>query len=218
MKFNFKHIKTLIGLAVLSIVLFASCTDSKAEAISENEINPAPELEVQTKPISYIQPEYEISLPAELEPAEQVSLYAKVNGFVKKLHVDIGDAVKKGQVLAVLEAPEMDQRLVSDRSSEQKLLSDYRYAQQNFERLKEAAKTQGAVAAIELDRAESAMNSSKSAYEASKAQTGHSAQMQRYLHVVAPFNGVITERNVSEGALVGPGSNQPVFKIADEEN
>lgn len=120
--------------------------------------------------------------------------------------------------MATLEAPEMDQKLVSDRSSEQKLQSDYLYAQQNFERLKEAAKTEGAIAAIELERAETAMNSAKSAYESSKAQTGHSAQMQSYLHIVTPFNGVITERNVSEGALVGPGSNQPVFRIADEEN
>src|SRR5690606_3055038 len=175
-------------------------------------------VEIKTVAISQLQPEYEIHLSGELEPAEQVSLFAKVNGFVKKLQVDIGDSVKKGQLLAILEDPEMDKKLVSDRSSEQKLQSDYLYAQQNFERLKEAAKTEGAVAAIELERAETAMNSAKSAYESSKAQTGHSAQMQSYLHIIAPFNGVITERNVSEGALVGPGSNQPVFRIADEEN
>lgn len=219
MKFNFKSIKTLIGVAVLSTVLFASCADSKAEesAVAHTATDPVKQ-EIAVKPISQLQPEYALNVPGELEPAEQVSLYARVNGFVKKLHVDIGDTVKKGQLLAVLEAPEMDQQLVSDRSSEQKLKSDYLYAQQNFERLKEAAKTEGAVAAIELDRAESMMNSAKSAYEASKATTGHSAQMQQYLHLVAPFNGVITQRNVSEGALVGPGSGQPVFRVADEEN
>ena len=218
MKINFKQLKTLGGMVLFSAVIFVSCGETKTEetAILNEAKTEKPEISV--KQIYQLHPEYELHIPGELEPAEQVSLYAKVNGFVKKLHVDIGDAVKKGQLLAILEAPEMDQRLGSDRSSEQKLHSDYLYAQQNLERLQEAAKTEGAVAAIELDRAESAMNSSKSAYEASKAQTGHSAQMQRYLHVVAPFNGVITERNVSEGALVGPGSNQPVFKIADEEN
>lgn len=219
MKFNFKSIKTLSSLAVLSSLLLASCSDSEAneKAIAENA-KTSTKQEIVTKPISQLHPEYDLNVSGELEPAEQVSLYAKVNGFVKKLHVDIGDAVKKGQLLAILEAPEMDQRLVSDRSSEQKLNSDYLYAQQNLERLQEAAKTEGAVAAIELDRAESAMNSAKSAYESSQAQTGHSAQMQKYLHVVAPFDGVITERNVSEGALVGPGSGQPVFRVADEEN
>lgn len=219
MKINFKSIKTISGLAVLSSLLLASCSDSEAKqnAIADKAKNPVKQ-EIVTTPISQLHPEYDINISGELEPAEQVSLYAKVNGFVKKLHVDIGDVVKKGQLLAVLEAPEMDQRLVSDRSSEQKLNSDYLYAQQNLERLQEAAKTEGAVAAIELDRAGSAMNSAKSAYESSQAQTGHSAQMQKYLHVVAPFNGVITERNVSEGALVGPGSGQPVFSVADEAN
>lgn len=219
MKLNFKSIKTLGGLAVLSSLILASCSDSKAkqDASTDTAETPAKQ-ELVSKPISQMHPEYELAVSGELEPAEQVSLYAKVNGFVKKLHVDIGDAVKKGQLLAVLEAPEMDQRLISDRSSEQKLHSDYLYAQQNLERLQEAAKTEGAVAAIELDRAESAMSSAKSAYASSQAQTGHSAQMQKYLHVVAPFNGVITERNVSEGALVGPGSGQPICRVANEQN
>ena len=219
MKLNFKSIKTLSGLAVISALILASCSDSESKQKASEEAGSAPvKQELVTKPIAQMHPEYELAVSGELEPAEQVSLYAKVNGFVKKLHVDIGDTVKKGQLLAVLEAPEMDQRLISDRSSEQKVQSDYLYAQQNFERLQEAAKTVGAVAAIELDRAESAMNSAKSAYASSQAQTGHSAQMQKYLHVVAPFNGVITERNVSEGALVGPGSGQPVFRVADEQN
>lgn len=219
MKFHKNTLKTLAGIALISGVLFTSCADSKAEEpnlnTSENTIE---KQQITTQPISQLQPDYKLTVPGELEPAEQVSLYAKVNGFVKKLNADIGDYVSKGQLLAILEAPEMDQKLVSDRSSEQKLESDYLYAQQNYERLQEAAKTEGAVAAIELDRAKSAMNSAKSAYESSQAQTGHSAQMQKYLHVVAPFDGVITERNVSEGALVGPGSNQPVFKVADGNN
>ncbi|MEO9075931.1 MAG: efflux RND transporter periplasmic adaptor subunit [Gelidibacter sp.] len=219
MKLNLKSIKTLGGLAVISALLLASCSDSEAKQNTNADTAKTPaKQEIMTKPISEMHPEYELAVSGELEPAEQVSLYAKVNGFVKKLHVDIGDVVKKGQLLAVLEAPEMDQRLISDRSSEQKVQSDYMYAQQNLERLQEAAKTEGAVAAIELDRAESAMNSAKSAYASSQAQTGHSAQMQKYLHVVAPFNGVITERNVSEGALVGPGSGQPVFRVADEQH
>lgn len=215
---NLKQIKIFGGILVVTAGLLASCSETKAEENSIAKTEKTENIEIKTVAVSQLQPEYEIRLSGELEPAEQVSLYAKVNGFIKKLNVDIGDYVKKGQLLAILEAPEMDQKLVSDRSSEQKLQSDYLYAQQNFERLKEAAKTEGAVAAIELERAETAMNSAKSAYESSKAQTGHSAQMQKYLHVVAPFNGVITERNVSEGALVGPGSNQPVFRIADEEN
>ena len=219
MNYNFQSIKSLSFLAIFSSLTLASCSDSEPEHNPSTDIaQNLGEQEIVVKPILQMHPDYKLAVSGELAPAEQVSLYAKVNGFVKNLHVDIGDSVKKGQLLAVLEAPEMDQRLIADQSSEQKLHSDYLYAQQNLDRLLEAAKTEGAVAAIELDRAKSAMNSAKSAYESSKAQTGHSAQMQKYLQVVAPFNGVITERNVSEGALVGPGSGQPIFRLADEQN
>lgn len=219
MKRNYKPLKTISALAVMLSLLLSSCSESNADANNKSATTSTPiKQEIATRPLSQMQPEYTLTVSGELEPSEQVALYARVNGFVKKLHVEIGAPVKKGQLLAVLEAPEMDQLLVSDQSSEQKLQSDYLYAQQNLERLKEAAKTEGAVAAIELERAQSVLNSAKAAYESSRAQTGHSAQMQKYLHVVAPFKGVITQRNVSEGALVGPGSGQPIFTIADEEN
>src|SRR5690625_5395323 len=121
-----------------------------------------------------MQPEYTITIPGELEPNELVSLFAKIEGFVKTIHVDIGDQVKKGQLLAVLEAPELNQRYVSDKSAEQKVYSDYQYAQQNYERLLEASKTEGAVAALELERAKSAMNSARSEEHTSELQSrGH---------------------------------------------
>lgn len=212
--FNKRPIAILVALAGLSF--FASCSNKEAQA-NENVKVESAEVEYQTETILYVQPEYNITIPGELEPNEEVSLYAKIEGFVKSMQVDIGDYVKKGQLLAVLEAPELNQRYVSDKSAEQKVYSDYQYAQQNYERLKEASKTEGAVAALELDRAKSAMKSAESAYEASKGQTGHSEQMQSYLRITAPFSGVITEKNVSEGALVGPISGQPIFRLAQED-
>lgn len=208
------------AIIVLSgFTLFTSC--NKKEEINKEEVVKTKSTEsitYQTEPILLIQPEYNISIPGELEPSEQVSLYAKVEGFIQKLHLDIGDYVKKGQLMATLDAPELNQKYVSDKSAEQKIYSDYQYAKKNYERLRDAAKTKGAVAELELERAKSAMNSAESAYNASKAQTGHSQQMQNYLKIVAPFSGIITERNVSEGALVGPGSGQPIFKLAQENN
>lgn len=210
-----KIVVPLVGLAGLA--MFVSCSDAKSQEEKNITTPSAVEETYQTEAISYIQPEYTITIPGELEPNEQVSLYAKIEGFVKSMQVDIGDYVKKGQLLAVLEAPELNQRFVSDKSAEQKVFSDYQYAKQNYERLLEASKTEGAVAVLELERAKSAMNSAKSAYEASKAQTGHSEQIQIYLRITAPFSGVITEKNVSEGALVGPSSGQPIFRLAQED-
>ncbi|MDH5827126.1 efflux RND transporter periplasmic adaptor subunit [Sphingobacterium faecium] len=167
-----------------------------------------------TGAIQIMNPEYEISVPAELKPYEQVAVFAKVSGFVKQLYVERGDQVRKGQLLAVLEAPEMNQRYLSDKATEQKIYNDYLFAQQAYDRLKDASKTAGAVAAIELDRAKSTVESARAAYEASKAGTTHTSQLQQYLRITAPFDGVITARNVSVGALAGTSSNQSLFMMA----
>jgi len=190
-----------------------SCS-SKEEKPADHSSKQQKATTYATVPVQYNNPEYSLSVPAELKPYEQVAIFAKVSGFVKKLYVDRGDQVRKGQLLAVLEAPEMNQQYLSDKSNEHKVRSDYMYAQQAYERLVAAAATTGAVAAIELDRAKSTMESAKAAYLASKAGTAHSSQLQQYLRITAPFDGIITERKVSMGALTGTGSGQPLFMMA----
>lgn len=195
------------------LVFFAACAPKEEE--NKPVENPTTTSAVPpTAPIQLLNPEYEVSVPGELKPYEQVAIYAKVSGFVKELNVDRGDRVRKGQRLALLEAPEMQQQYLSDQSIEQKAYSDYRYAQQAYDRLVEAAKTDGAVASIEVDRAKSALESTKSAYDATKASTAHASQLQNYLRLTAPFDGVITQRNVSVGALVGTAGNAPLLVMA----
>ena len=203
-----------LALPLVTILLFSSCGQREQtpantkESIQNNRAVP------KTVALKMDNPEYEISVPAELRPYEQVAIYAKVTGFVQRLFVDRGSLVKKGQLLAILEAPEMDQRLNADRSSEQKLYSDYLFAKQSFDRLREASRTAGAVADIELEKSKSAMESSLAAYNASKAGTAGTSQLREYLNIRAPFDGVITDRNVSVGALAGTNSNVPLFTIA----
>lgn len=200
-------------MATTLALIFTACSPKGQKNEQEQNTEASP-VNYPTAPVQFINPEYEISVPAELKPYEQVSVHAKVTGFVKQLYVDRGDRVRKGQLLAVLEAPEMQQQYLSDKSTEQKVYSDYLYAKQAYERLVDASKTTGAVADIELDRAKSAMESAKSAYDASKAGTGHSSQLQQYLRITALFDGVVTQRNVSVGALAGRGSSIPLFMMA----
>ncbi|SEH63064.1 RND family efflux transporter, MFP subunit [Paenimyroides aquimaris] len=204
---------TLLALTTSLVLVLSACSQKEQEKGQAQKGQPT-SVNYKTAPVQVINPEYEISVPAELKPFEQVAVYAKVTGFVQRMYVDRGDRVRKGQLLAVLEAPEMEQQYLSDKSNEQKVHSDYLYAKQAYERLLDASKTTGAVADIELDRAKSAMESAKSAYDASKAGTAHSSQLKQYLRITAPFDGVITERNVSVGALAGTGSNTPLFMIA----
>lgn len=200
-------------LAMASVSMLAACSSQGHEKEHHDiqEVNP---ITYPTEQVQFINPEYEISVPAELIPYEQVAVYAKVTGFVKRLYVDRGDHVREGQLLAVLEAPEMEQQYLSDHATEQKIYNDYRYAKQAYERLVEASATTGAVAAIELDRAKSAMESAEAAYEAAKAGTAHASQLREYLRITAPFDGVITARSVSVGALAGTGAGGPLFMMA----
>jgi len=209
---KYKSAVALLTLASM-VLLFTACSNEGRE----NEQPPqkvAKATTYPTAPVKVINPEYEISVPAELKPYEQVAVYAKVTGFVKQLYVDRGSHVHQGQLLAVLVAPEMEQHYLSDKSTEQKVYSDYLYAKQAYDRLVDASKTAGAVADIELERAKSAIESARSAYQSSKAGTAGTAQMQQYLRITAPFDGIITERNVSVGALTGTGGNAPLFMMA----
>lgn len=205
-------ISSLAGFALLLLTCM-SCGQQEQKTKKENK-KADKQINYSTVAVQFINPEYEISVPAELKPYEQVAVFAKVSGFVKQLYVDRGDHVRKGQLLAILEAPEMDQRYLSDKATEQKIYNDYLFAQQAYDRLKDASATAGAVAAIELDRAKSSVESARAAYEASKAGTTHTSQLQQYLRITAPFDGVITERNVSVGALAGTSSNQSLFMMA----
>lgn len=200
--------------AVLAFSVLLTACSSKEEQQTTTPTTETAKVAITTSPIQHINPSYTISVPGEMKPYEQVALYSKVSGFIKTLYVDRGDQVKKGQLLALLEAPEVNQRHLSDKSAEQKVHTDYLLAKQVYERLVDASKTNGAVALIELERAKSNMNSAKAAYESAKASTAQAYQQQDYLRITAPFDGIITDRYLSTGSLVGNNGAQPVFAMA----
>jgi membrane fusion protein (multidrug efflux system) len=166
------------------------------------------------------------NLPGELTPYEMVAIYPKVTGYVKTISVDRGSHVAKGQLIVQLEAPELaaqrgeaESKLQTAESqlaaAQAKLASD----QGTYDRLAAAAKTPGVVAGNDLQIAEKIADADRAnvrAYEgvvaAARAALNSIAQMESYLRVNAPFDGVVTERNVHPGALVGPasGSAAPV--------
>jgi RND family efflux transporter MFP subunit len=160
-----------------------------------------------------------VPLPGELQPYEEVRIFPKVSGFVQWIGVDRGSIVKKGQLLVVLVAPE----IVAQRSEAQaKVLSaeNQRVAveaklaadESSWERLKDAARTPGVISDEELEVAEKAAEadrarvvSLRNTTDATRASLRSAEEMQGYLRITAPFDGVVTKRNVHPGALVGPG-------------
>ena len=163
-----------------------------------------------------------LSMPGQLDPYQTVAVYPKVTGFIKTISVDRGSRARAGDVMAVLEAPE----LVAQRSEAQSKLqsaeaqlavvrSKAEADASTYDKLKAAAATPGVVAGNDLVLAQKAMEGDQSQtagaqqnVEAARQALKSITEMEGYLRVTAPFDGVVTERNVHPGALVGPNSGQ----------
>lgn len=161
-----------------------------------------------------------LQLPGELIAFQQVDLYAKVTGFVKDLKVDIGSEVTAGQLLVTLEAPELTSQLAAAESRLKSIEANYTASQANFNRLTEAAKTPGTVSQNDIDQATARKNAELANLDAAKASYKEIAVMKGYLEIRAPFNGIITSRNVNLGAYVGPsgkGSEFPLLTLQEQK-
>jgi membrane fusion protein (multidrug efflux system) len=156
-------------------------------------------------------------LPGQLVPFNNVNLFPKVNGFVKELLVDRGSVVKQGQLLAVLEAPEMESQLQAANSRYLQAEENATASKEKYARLKEAAKEPGSVSPLDLDDASSKMKADQAMAQSEHSNVESVRTMQGYLRIYAPFDGMIIERNVSPGALVAPGkaTDQPMFILQD---
>lgn len=162
-----------------------------------------------------------IRIPGELKAYQEVDLYAKVNSFIKTLKVDIGSEVKAGQLLAVLDAPEINSQLAAAESRLKSQEALYISSKATYERLLETSKTPGTVSRNDLDIAFAKQESDLAQFEAAKANHREIIANRNYLEIKAPFDGVITARNVSPGAYVGPsgrGSELPIFTLREQKN
>jgi RND family efflux transporter MFP subunit len=212
--------RSLIFLTVfISMLIVQSCSDNKEKtsvAASEKKQKAAPSFKMAT--VQEDQPQFTITLPGELKPYEQVNIYPKIKGFVRKVYVDRGSMICKGQLLAQLEAPEIGEQFAARKSATNTAYQKYLFSKQSYHRLKQASKNAGAVAAIELERAYAQLLGDSAAYSASRSEAAATGSMQNYLRITAPFSGVITGRFISEGALVGEGgvNGAPLFQLTQQ--
>src|SRR5438093_4191970 len=167
--------------------------------------------------------ERQVKLPGEFQPYLAVPIYAKLPGFVKHVAVDRGSTVKQGQVLVTLEAPEMLAQITEAQSKAQAVglqraeaEAKLAGAQSTYDRLKAAAATPGVVAENDVvvaqktaEAAQALVRSYADSIKAAEAQVQAVKDLEQYLTLKAPFDGIITERNVHPGALVGPGTGSP---------
>lgn len=163
-----------------------------------------------------------ITLPASVDAIEKATLYAKVSGYVQWIHVDKGDWVKKGEVLAQLEVPEVEKEYQSAQAAMAESQAEYQRAeadanlkQLTYERTKGVRDSEPSVVSPqEVDVARAASETAagnvrvaKAHLDKARAELGKLQVLTQFAKVAAPFDGVVTERFVDPGALIQAGAN-----------
>jgi membrane fusion protein (multidrug efflux system) len=198
MRLGFLLCVALCGLCVSACNGARSDSSAGGPAPSASAAMPTIEVvQVVSKPLDTT-----TQLEGELAPYERVAIFARANGFVSQVLVDRGSHVKQGQLLATIVAPELGAQRAE---AQAKLQGD----KSTFERLKAASATPGAVAGHEVEVAEATV-------QADQARLDSLRTMEQYLAITAPFEGVVIERDVHPGALVGPqgaGATMPLLRI-----
>lgn len=161
----------------------------------------------------------EITLPASLHALREATVYARTNGYVKRWLVDMGDRVKSGQLLAEIEAPEVDRELEQARASVAQVKAQSDLARSTADRYRALVKEE-AVSPQEADEKIGAQTAREADLAAARAKLRQLESLKAYQRVVAPFSGTVTARNIEIGSLVSAGSSSAtpwLFKIAQSD-
>ncbi|MBO9620978.1 MAG: efflux RND transporter periplasmic adaptor subunit [Niabella sp.] len=197
------------GASFLIIILAVACQQNKKSGeAKKTDTDSAAVFILQKDTVNK-----QITFPSELIPLEKAELFAKVSGYVRSLKVDIGDRVHQGEVLATLEAPEMNANFSQSNADIQTARSKYLGSLDAYKRIVNAAKVEGTVAAGELEKVRSQMMADSAALTAMRSRSNAYGQLKDYLVIRAPFSGVVTARNVDPGTLVSPGNPKPLFVV-----
>jgi RND family efflux transporter MFP subunit len=230
-------IGAVVALAViitLMLLMKHSLGDANAKKADEPAHRLAPVVLVARAPLENV-----ITLTGEFRPFQQVDVHAKVAGYIRHIFVDVGDKVRAGQELAILEVPELNAQVMGAQADIRRSQDAIRRAQSEIERaesthrayhaaytrLKQASEERpGLVAEQELDDAmakdretDAQISSTRAALAESQNQLGMAqatlerlSALQAYSHITAPFAGVITKRYVDTGALISAGTSSEI--------
>jgi membrane fusion protein (multidrug efflux system) len=186
------QLKNIIPFAAL--LLLAACNDNKDKNNSKPEM--AMMNMMETIEISKSNPLVPLKLAGELKPYEQTELFAKVNSYVKQIRVDIGDKVRAGQTLVVLEAPEIVSQIANAKAKVQAQEAIYLSTKSTYDRMLKADETKGAVAKDAIDQIKARKLSDESQLAAARSAYNEIRNINDYLVIKAPFSGTITNRKV----------------------
>ena len=225
----------MIAVALCAVVSLASCTGTQSA-----ETQAAPTVGVTKVAKKSLQ--RQITLSSELVPFQEIDVYAKESGFVKKLYVDYGTRVKQGQLMATLEIPELQAQLMEDKADitadnnqvfrDQnevgRYKAEYNALHLEYTRLNSVSQSQPGLvaqqevddaqgkdlaASSQVDAAEAALDGARSQLAAAQAKLAHDQALFDYSRITAPFSGVVTNRYANLGTLVQAGTNSSTQAI-----
>jgi RND family efflux transporter MFP subunit len=164
--------------------------------------------------------EEEVVLPGNIQAFTDSPIYARTAGYLKKWYVDIGTHVKAGQLLAEIDAPELDHQLQQAKADLETATANFKLAQSTADRWQFLLKTQS-VSRQETDEKIGDLNAKKAMVDASASAVHRLEDLQAYEKVLAPFDGIITARNTDVGALIDAGAGsaaKELFHLAATEH
>jgi RND family efflux transporter MFP subunit len=158
----------------------------------------------------------ELVLPGTARAFTDAPIYARASGYLKKWHVDLGARVTQGQILAEIETPELDQQLRQARAELENARATLNMARTTAERWQTLLK-RDAVSRQETDEKVSDYNAKRALVDSSTANVSRLEELQSFQRITAPFDGVITARNIDVGALIDAGAGgqaRELFRLA----
>jgi RND family efflux transporter MFP subunit len=206
-----------LGLVAIAIVIVASgiTTRKMADArLSEwTESQAVPVVAVAAPDTKSKQSS--IDLPGRLEAYSQAQIFARVSGYIKDLKVDIGTPVKAGQLLAEIDAPDLDQQIMQAEAEVTTAKANLELARQTLDRGRSLI-TSGAVSQQSLDQRAADAAGRSGLLKSTQANLDRLRVLEKYKSITAPFDGLVTARNTDLGALINAGAaGSPLFVVSD---
>jgi RND family efflux transporter MFP subunit len=208
------------GLAVALALAVARCGPGLVRGADE------PASAVPTVAVAIVTREdlfKELTIQAEFRPYQEIDLHAKASGYLREINVDIGDSVKAGDLIGILEVPELADDLARASAAQQRAEADFKEAHLNYNRLLSVSRSRpNLVAEQDLDSAEEKDSAAAAAVAAAKADTRKYQTLLDYTRITAPFSGVITKRYADPGALIQAGTasdtqTKPLIRLSETD-
>jgi RND family efflux transporter MFP subunit len=205
-----RPMKKWLGMAIALLLVAALLLSGIWSRISARKTLNAETAQLALTPVSVVSPKQtapaeEIILPGNVQPFITSPIYARTSGYLRNWNVDIGAHVKKGQLLAVIETPEVDQQLQQSLSNLNTAKANLALAETTKNRYEGMIRS-NAVSQQDVDNAVGTYNANKAIVEANQANVKQLQALQSFEKIYAPFDGVVTARNTDIGDLINSGS------------